>query len=989
MPKSHSPAILLLVVAFDVLSVQAFILENDALSLLQDQTQGPVEKVGKLLGDIKDQLEKDADDDAALHEEYDCWCKSTNKKRSKLISDNTEKAAALTNQIEGLRAKSTRLNTEIEGITTEVNDNQKALDTAVTMRKKNMAEFNANEKSAVSSINELNGAEAALKKLMPNAMMQSEVSLDSASPVVAALKNSMLGHHDVLWSLHNEREQKIMRSLLSHSRDLGLLQGATPGTHNAAPYQIIHGTISSLNEAFKENLKSLQDKENDDQAAHEALKTTKTDQIRAGVSMLDAKTNELADTDQQAAAARTELDDVNSDITADTEYLAKVVEQCKLHDKEHAQRLKTRQEEISAVSQALVIVTSDSARDMFTKALGHSKRPEEGQLGSRLLKEFKEERDTQSMRSQTNAARKAMWGSAERYLLLQQHSKIQHQRQHSSAAAPAHPHEAQKLATLAARTEMFWKANLYNEDLKANTTKIAKHTKSISQHASTAKKQPEPPQHKNKLGLTASQMKLRGNKMSKAAEGVLKMRESLEMQQGEEQARKTWCVEEIHQTEKAIDNKVREKETSETIIKNLDVRGAQLKEEIKQLGYEQEDADIELAKAGIDRKKADEIFQKTVATQKESKNILKMALEVLQSFYDRKGKKASLLRQSSDVQSSKQHEVEAVRAAAGALYGDDDSFSFAAARDQELHHGVLGRPSAAFVQRPMVVNDQLSFSAARDWELAHLQQKASLLQGSGSQKAKSITPSAAVTKILEHASEEAADGEDLIAKGLALAKAQAAARPAKKAMLQAPEERAPPPSNFKEYKDGAASGGLLTMIQGLMEDLDAMVEEAVSDESDSMQAYEEYVKASNAAKRKVLEAILNRKLELAKLEESAVVEKQKLKEIIFERNELRQYDIDLYGVEGCAYLLKNYIARFVERVEEINSLKEAEAILGVTQRNPTKADEKVEKELEPAGEEEEPEEAPEQGPSEMKAVPEGVQIEGPNGEKAVAKMASR
>merc|ERR1719331_1590315 len=106
----------------------------------------------------------------------------------------------------------------------------------------------------MSSIKELNGAEAALKTLMPNAMMQSEVSLDYESPVASALKRSVTGKHEVLWSLHNKREQEIMRTLLSHSRDLGLLQGATPGTHNAAPYQIVHGTISSLNEAFKENL---------------------------------------------------------------------------------------------------------------------------------------------------------------------------------------------------------------------------------------------------------------------------------------------------------------------------------------------------------------------------------------------------------------------------------------------------------------------------------------------------------------------------------------------------------------------------------------------------------------------------------------------------------------------------------------------------------------------------------------------------------------
>merc|ERR1719281_1277687 len=113
-----------------------------------------------------------------------------------------------------------------------------------------------------------------------------------------------------------------------------------------------------------------------------------------------------------------------------------------------------------------------------------------------------------------------------------------------------------------------------------------------------------------------------------------------------------------------------------------------------------------------------------------------------------------------------------------------------------------------------------------------------------------------------------------------------------------------------------------------------MVEEAVKDETDSMQAYEDYVKASNKAKRKVLEAITNRKLELGKLEESAINEKEKLRQITFERNELRQYDIDLYGVEGCAYLIKNYVTRFMEREEEIQSLKEAEAILGVSGGDP-------------------------------------------------------
>merc|ERR1719502_2589323 len=84
-------------------------------------------------------------------------------------------------------------------------------------------------------------------------------------------------------------------------------------------------------------------------------------------------------------------------------------------------------------------------------------------------------------------------------------------------------------------------------------------------------------------------------------------------------------------------------------------------------------------------------------------------------------------------------------------------------------------------------------------------------------------------------------------------------------------------------------------------------------------------------------AITNRRLEIGKLEEFTVEEKIRLNETTHEVARLRQYDIDLYGVEGCDYLLKNYETRYIERKEEIDSLKEAEAILGAGGGDPKMA----------------------------------------------------
>ena len=76
------------------------------------------------------------------------------------------------------------------------------------------------------------------------------------------------------------------------------------------------------------------------------------------------------------------------------------------------------------------------------------------------------------------------------------------------------------------------------------------------------------------------------------------MRKALELQQGEENARKEWCVEEINTVEKELDITNRKKKDQEESLELMADRIARLKDEVKHLEHDQEDADIELAKAG-------------------------------------------------------------------------------------------------------------------------------------------------------------------------------------------------------------------------------------------------------------------------------------------------------------------------------------------------------------------------------------------------------
>lgn len=159
------------------------------------------------------------------------------------------------------------------------------------------------------------------------------------------------------------------------------------------------------------------------------------------------------------------------------------------------------------------------------------------------------------------------------------------------------------------------------------------------------------------------------------------MKENLQLEQGEESAFKEWCVQEIHNTEKALDDINRKKIDQEENIQLIKERIARLQAEVKQLLYNQEDADIELAKVGIDRKETNEEFQKTVLDQKTTKKLLGMALKVLGAFYNKKH--ASLIRQKVKVDEAMKS-VKAMKAIAGTLYsGVDDPLSFDAVRGQE------------------------------------------------------------------------------------------------------------------------------------------------------------------------------------------------------------------------------------------------------------------------------------------------------------------
>merc|ERR1719265_1024435 len=121
--------------------------------------------------------------------------------------------------------------------------------------------------------------------------------------------------------------------------------------------------------SFEKDLASVKKKETQDQKAFEELSAAKTGEIASAEELKDTKKTELADTHEKKAKANEDIEATKNALSADEQFLTTLKENCATVDKDYNARVKVRNNELLALSEALDILTGDDARDLFSKTL--------------------------------------------------------------------------------------------------------------------------------------------------------------------------------------------------------------------------------------------------------------------------------------------------------------------------------------------------------------------------------------------------------------------------------------------------------------------------------------------------------------------------------------------------------------------------------------------------------------------------------------------
>lgn len=650
---------------------------EDEMEVMAEKNR-PVTKVINMLKDMVAQLEKEGEEDEEIYQQMGCWCETGDKEKTKSIADAEGKINDLSSAIEELTAKSAQLTAEMGALTGEVSKNTEAMESATALRDKQLAEFNAEEKDMIMSVTSLKGAVIALSKNHEGASLlqvSSERSLVDHMSAAKIIQEQFARHRDLLADKIDPRQHKLVLSFLQGGSQLKQPQSGA-----------IFGILKAMKENFETNLAQSQKEEMENAKAYEDLKKAKKEEIKAGSDLVDTKTQETADTDEKNANSKKDLEDTRNTLTADTEFLMVLKEQCQNVDHEYEERTKTRQLEIQATSKALEFLSSDEAHDLFTRTFNFVQ-----------------------IRSQSTK-RAAV-------------SKM--------LAAAAKRSGDQSLMTLAIRTRV----------QKFEEVKVA---------------------------IQEMIDKLKGEKVDD-----IKLRD--------------YCIDAFHEQDMARDEKKHTKSTLETKIEDLGELIERLTNEIKTLKAEIKELQQQLKVAGEDREKANEEFKLTVADQRATAKLLKVALDILKGFYD----KAALMQKSASV----------------------------------AHVGV--------------------------------------------------------------------------------------------------NKQAPPPG-FKTMEKNASSGGVMGMMQSIIDDSKALEEEAMRDEKEGQAAYEDFVAETNASIEAKTNDCTSKSEEKSKAESDKVEREAELEATIEELNLLDSTAADLH--KECDYIMKNFESRNEARDSEAEALGQAMAI---------------------------------------------------------------
>lgn len=369
-----------------------------ASAVATDESASPIGKVIAMIGDLQGKVMHEGEVAQKEYDEYASLCEDQSRDLQNDIKTSTADVNELSATIEEETAHIAELGTKIEELAAGLSQDEKELKEATAVREKEVADFTAEEKELVETIDMIGKAIKVIEKATKGgaAMVQLKGATSIAESLSILVSASAIDSADAtrLTALVQNKEQ---------------VDDDDFGAPAAAAYESKSGgiidTLDDLREKADAQLAEARKKEVAAQQAYDMVAQGLNDSIKFATKDAAEAKKSLAACEEKKSVASGDLGVTKKDLAEDTATLAKLHHNCKSAADDFASSVKSRGEELAALAKAKAIIieaTGGAASFLQVDAPAHSKAvrfvrdlakrdnsPALAQLASRMQSSFR------------------------------------------------------------------------------------------------------------------------------------------------------------------------------------------------------------------------------------------------------------------------------------------------------------------------------------------------------------------------------------------------------------------------------------------------------------------------------------------------------------------------------------------------------------------------------------------------------------------------
>eukprot|EP00933_Yihiella_yeosuensis_P062971 TRINITY_DN65_c1_g1_i1.p1 TRINITY_DN65_c1_g1~~TRINITY_DN65_c1_g1_i1.p1 ORF type:complete len:711 (+),score=294.08 TRINITY_DN65_c1_g1_i1:247-2379(+) len=320
----------------------------------------PIRKVVTMMQKMGKKLEEEAEAEAELYEKFECYCKKTKTSLSEAIDKAVSVGPITPEDIEAKKNEMAAIENEVAKLKGEKIDDENSLKAAKVNREK---EHDIYLHITFEEEETEHAAEGALEALgvstteAPPAFLQTDSKSGFGAGVGAKWFPSLMKAFDHSKKVAPDQKEKV----------IGFLQGkgeASPGdSADVAVY------IEDVEHEAEDNIQKENKEEDGEVVDYSHVKKSKKDEISALLNQMERKMKAIGQLKVDVVNMEHDMADGAETLEENKKMLAEVTKNCEDKAKDFEERKKYRADEQLAIADAIKMLNSDDALELFKKTI--------------------------------------------------------------------------------------------------------------------------------------------------------------------------------------------------------------------------------------------------------------------------------------------------------------------------------------------------------------------------------------------------------------------------------------------------------------------------------------------------------------------------------------------------------------------------------------------------------------------------------------------